>query len=228
MKIANDGWLVDGATPITHKKAFCQGGALKPENVKFILAHWTGGSSLDSAVGWLTSENAKASAHFVIGRDGKIAQLVAVGQVAWHAGVSHYECDFLPSNGPPPYGRLTFEKLNRYSIGLEFVNLGRLKRTEAGTFLSSTGRVVPPEDAIKSDDGRFYQTYTHEQLKSGLDLMLAIKEKFPTVFDVIGHMDVAPARKIDPGPEFPFAYYRGKVFGARGGDDAEDDSVVVA
>ena len=216
MKFNDAGWVEDLETSIVHKKAVCQSHPLVADNVRFVMAHWTGGSSFDSAMNWLSSEKAKASAHFVLGRDGKVGQLVSVESISWHAGTSSYSCVH-----PVMNEALEFTKLNRHSIGLEFVNLGRLKKTEAGTFLSSTGRVVPATEVVLADDNRYYQAYTNEQLASGLELMLALKERFPKMFDVIGHSDVAPERKIDPGPEFPFGYFRSKVFGVRGDDDGD-------
>jgi N-acetyl-anhydromuramyl-L-alanine amidase AmpD len=43
-------------------------------------------SSFDSAVSWLCNPAAQASAHLVIGRNGKVACLVDLSKKAWHAG----------------------------------------------------------------------------------------------------------------------------------------------
>lgn len=43
-------------------------------------------STFDSAVSWLCNPAAEASAHLVIGRDGKVACLVGFDKKAWHAG----------------------------------------------------------------------------------------------------------------------------------------------
>jgi N-acetylmuramoyl-L-alanine amidase len=212
VRFNSDGWLQEtGPIQFRRKDAVCQGGALAHARVKFILAHWTGGPTLDGAVNWLTSPQAKASAHLVIGRDGALAQLVSLARRAWHAGESKWNA-----------GDTAYVGLNNYSIGLEFVNLGRLRKTEAGVFVSSTGRVVGANDVIQSDDGKFYHAYSEQQIETGELLMLAIQEFFPDLIDVIGHNDVAPKRKIDPGPEFPFAYFRGKLFGRHDEDAPED------
>jgi N-acetylmuramoyl-L-alanine amidase CwlA len=50
-----------------------------------ILLHNTAGS-FDGSVSWLCNPNARASAHLVISRTGKTAQLVKFGETAWHAG----------------------------------------------------------------------------------------------------------------------------------------------
>lgn len=189
------------------------GPALPADQVFFILAHWTGGSTLDSAKTWLSNPVAKASAHFIVGRDGAICQLVDTHTMAWHAGQSSYKA---LGNG------LTYEKINRFSIGIEFVNLGKLKRTQASTYRSDSGRVVPPDDVIAVHNGDvssdYYQAFPHDQIAAGVELMAAILEAFPSVVELIGHRDVAPERKIDPGPIFPMDYCRAKLFGRHTGE----------
>lgn len=211
MHINEKGMLVldDGessAHPILFKASPNRSQGLRPEDVLFIVAHWTGGSSLNSAMGWLTNPQAQASAHFIIGRDGQIAQLVTTDDVAWHAGTSSWTVR-----------EIKYEKINKWSIGIEFVNLGKLRRTEAGTFVSSTGRVVPNDEVLAVDGGAhgFYQVFPHDQLMAGLSVMSALKARFPSIESILGHNDVAPTRKIDPGPMFPMAWYHAKLFGGR-------------
>ena len=43
-------------------------------------------SSFDSALSWLCNPAAQASAHLIIGRDGKVACIVDLSKKAWHAG----------------------------------------------------------------------------------------------------------------------------------------------
>jgi N-acetylmuramoyl-L-alanine amidase len=211
MKIDENG-LADLVAPDKFKEAACHGG-LFHDPPKFIIAHWTGGSRFESAVAWLTNPLAKASAHFVIGRQAELAQLVSVNMIAWHAGKSKWECDFTSQ------GSTVYEGLNKFSLGVEFVNLGKLKKTEAGTFVSSMGRLVDPSEVIfvpegaTGVDGKFYQSYTPEQLERGDEVMDALKEYFPSIEDVIGHSYIAPSRKLDPGPLFPFDHYRARLLG---------------
>jgi len=183
------------------------GPRLIQSDVKFIVAHWTGGSSADSAKNWLTSPDAKASAHFILDRNGQIIQIVATDKVAWHVGPSEWKTK-----------TQDYVKLNRYSIGIEYVNLGKLTKTEGGTFKSTTGRVVPSEEVVSHNDKgvtSYYQSYPHDQLMAGLNLMAAIKKKFKNVENIVGHNDIAtpPGRKQDPGPEFPMDWYRSKIVG---------------
>jgi N-acetyl-anhydromuramyl-L-alanine amidase AmpD len=46
--------------------------------------------SIPSAVHWFSDARAKASAHYVVGREGKLWQCVAEGDAAWHAGNAAY------------------------------------------------------------------------------------------------------------------------------------------
>jgi hypothetical protein len=64
-----------------------------------IVVHSTEGG-FHGAVSWLQNPRARASAHFVVARDGGIVQLVHLSDVAWHAGN---------------------RKMNRRSIGIELV-----------------------------------------------------------------------------------------------------------
>ena len=88
------------------------GGALKP---RYLVMHYTAGSSLKSSVESLCTVKAKgnASAHIVLGRDGSIVQLAPFNVVTWHAGVSAW-------NGETG--------LNSRSIGIEMDNAGVLTR----------------------------------------------------------------------------------------------------
>jgi N-acetylmuramoyl-L-alanine amidase/AmpD protein len=80
-----------------------------PTRVDCVVVHATAGDSLAEAVAILTDPSAPArvSAHFVVGRDGTVVQLVPIEERAWHAGVSSID-------GRPD--------VNRYSVGIEVVN----------------------------------------------------------------------------------------------------------
>ena len=55
-----------------------------------IILHYTAGVSAQSSPRYLARPDVKASAHLVIGRLGKIIQLVSFDVEAWHAGQSSY------------------------------------------------------------------------------------------------------------------------------------------
>ena len=53
---------------------------------EFVVLHDTLGS-YNSALNWLTIKKSNVSAHFLVRKDGKIAQLAEITQITWHAGV---------------------------------------------------------------------------------------------------------------------------------------------
>lgn len=75
----------------------------------FVIIHHTGSDDVSRALRVLTDPSRAASAHYVIGRDGTIYQLVDERARAWHAGASQW-------------GAAT--DLNSSSLGIELVNNG--------------------------------------------------------------------------------------------------------
>lgn len=81
-----------------------------PRLLKLIVIHWIVGT-LDACVRWFQApSNNKSSAHYVIGVNGEIVQMVEEENIAWHAGVSSWK-DY------PTYGM--WQSLNPCSIGIE-------------------------------------------------------------------------------------------------------------
>ncbi|HOW84095.1 MAG TPA: N-acetylmuramoyl-L-alanine amidase, partial [Spirochaetota bacterium] len=100
-----------------------------------LVIHYTANNSLDETVSWFMNPDAQASSHLVIGRDGRIVQMVAFNKKAWHAGASSW-------------GNL--EGINRYSIGIELVNAGKLRRRSDDKWVNWAGRVVPDEEVTEA------------------------------------------------------------------------------
>jgi len=61
-------------------------------------------------------------------------------------------------------------------------------------------------------DFSYWHTYTGEQIQKALELASLLTKTY-RLKDIIGHEDIAPGRKVDPGPAFPLANIRAKVFG---------------
>ncbi|MFC1975285.1 N-acetylmuramoyl-L-alanine amidase [Chloroflexota bacterium] len=80
----------------------------RPNDITAITIHSTANSTLRGVIDWFNNPNAKVSAHYTIGKDGKIAQHVRDSDRAWHAGKSEWK------------GR---SACNDYCIGIELVNL---------------------------------------------------------------------------------------------------------
>ena len=145
---------------------------------------------------------AKACSHLVIGRDGSITQMVPFDQLANHAGPSFWH---------------GYSGLNRFSIGIELDNPGKLKRSLDGGWQTSFDRKVKNEDVhiAKHKHEPFetgWHTYTQEQIQATIDISLLLHQKY-NFHDIVGHDDISPNRKVDPGPAFPMESFRSKVMG---------------
>ncbi len=80
----------------------------RTNDITALIIHSTANSTLSGVISWFNNPNANVSAHYSIGKDGKIAQHVKDRNRAWHAGKSVWR------------GR---NSCNDYTIGIELVNL---------------------------------------------------------------------------------------------------------
>lgn len=76
--------------------------------VNCIVVHATVEPTTEGTMNIFLDPAKKVSAHFVVGRDGRVVQMVRVEQRAWHAGPSTLD---------------GVDKVNDYSVGIEMVNL---------------------------------------------------------------------------------------------------------
>lgn len=74
-----------------------------------IVLHYTGMAAADQAVRWLADPRSKVSCHYVVDERGRVTQMVAESQRAWHAGASHWAGN---------------TDINSASIGIEIQNPG--------------------------------------------------------------------------------------------------------
>ncbi len=175
------------------------GGALKPQ---YLVMHYTAGLTLDGAVSWFANPQAKASAHITIGRDGSIVQQVPFNKVAWHAGKS-------------TWGSLI--GMNSYAIGIELVNAGKLRKREDGKWVNWADNVVPPPEVTvlthkNESSPAGWHIYAEVQLQTAIDVARALNDQY-TFLDIVGHDDISPNRKVDPGPAFPMITFESQVMG---------------
>lgn len=162
-----------------------------------IVIHFTAGSSLESSVNVLTNPNSGVSAHFVVGRNGSIVQMLPTNKIAWHAGASHFE------------GR---SGLNKYSIGIELDNAGQLMEKSDGTYESWFGKVYEQSEVFEARKSSqravgYWHKYTDIQISRTLDLCITLCERYQ-ISTVVGHEEIAPSRKVDPGPAFPLQKFK--------------------
>jgi len=135
-----------------------------------IVLHFTDQHSAQESLDTLRTRNSggPVSAHYLIGNDGHIYQLVADQLRAWHAGGGRWG---------------TITDLNSASIGIELDNDG-------------------------------HTPFAQAQIDSLLQLLgdLTTRLHIPRT-QIIGHEDLAPGRKNDPGPLFPWQQLATAGFG---------------
>ncbi len=189
---------VEGDNRILSYKQTPNGGkrALIPDT---IIIHYTAGGSSKSAVNVLTNSRTKVSAHFVVGKDGDITQLAKCNTQTWHAGRS-------------AYGNRT--GFNKYSIGIEIDNPGYLVKNPNGngyvTWFNAN-RTNPKSVAegdifwgVHRNGGRKkpWMKYPDACTQAVYDLCETLINEYNIKY-ILGHEEIAPKRKLDPGPAFP-------------------------
>ena len=134
------------------------------------MIHFTDQHSAQESLDTLRSRNSggPALAHYLVGSDGHIYQLVADQLRAWHAGGGRWG---------------TITDLNSASIGIELDNDGHSPFAKA-------------------------QIHSLLRLLANLTTRLDIPRT-----QIIGHEDLAPGRKTDPGPLFPWQQLAAAGFG---------------
>ena len=117
----------------------------RPANtpVNFMVLHSTVEPTTEGTIGIFLRPASQVSAHFVVGKDGRVVQMVPIEKRAWHAGVSTWD---------------GVKDLNNVSVGIEMVNLndGKDPYTEpqiqavAGIIRFVRSRYLIPDDHIVS------------------------------------------------------------------------------
>lgn len=189
-----------------------QGGPLAASKVQYLIIHYTAGGNAAGAISWFKDKKSEASAHFVVDHDGSIVQMVRTDRIAWHAGKSSW----LGKSG-----------LNQYSIGIEIANWGLLTKSQTG-YVSSKGHAIPPNRVVLAKHKNFQVGTTHgweafdeAQIESVLKISKVVTDHFGIpAKNVLGHDDIAPIRKQDPGPAFNLDGLRAKLTGRK--DDPDD------
>jgi len=209
MKINNHRLFNDKNQPVPYQETPNKSGVMTPE---YLVIHYTAGSSAEGSVAWMCNPAAKAAAHLVIGRDGKIIQLAPFNRVTWHAGQSQWA------------GR---SGLNQFSIGIELDNAGKLERTGNQWRSVISKRIYAEDDVLLANHKHDrpglppvgWHEYSEVQLATAREVGQVLMQKY-ALKDVLGHEDIAPGRKNDPGPAFPMASFRAHLMG-RADDEVE-------
>ena len=137
----------------------------KPNQVKFLIFHYTGMKKESDAIKKLTKIQSEVSSHYFIKNNGDIILMVPDLYIAWHAGKSSWK---------------NYKSLNKHSIGIEINNPGHQFN---------------------------YKKYSTKQINSILSLSKYLIKKYNIKKkNILGHSDIAPNRKKDPGEKFPWKY----------------------
>lgn len=171
------------------------GGSIDPS---LVIIHYSANQSAKGTVSWFQSPLSKVSAHLVIDLDGGITQMVPFNRRAAHAGASRWR------------GK---EGCNGFSIGIEIVNPGPLRRRSDGSFVDFNGKTwdgkaIEARHKNGTSDARFWAEFTEGQLSAVSEACRSIAASY-SICEIVGHDDVAPTRKLDPGPAFPLQSLRG-------------------
>lgn len=167
----------------------------------FIVIHYTAGASALSTAAYCSNKSSGVSYHAIIDRDGFIYQLVPFNRRAWHAGESSFGA---------------YTDINSHSIGIALSNWGMLRRYPRANiaawpnaytrFLPQNTPVIdafhknfPAADGLKCPT---WEAYPLRQLWVLRNLIFELLNRYPIQY-IVGHDDIAPLRKTDPGPAFP-------------------------
>lgn len=173
-----------------------------------LIMHYTGGRSGESSAKYLIRPEVKASAHIVIDKSGAVYQLVPFNKVAWHAGVSSYG------------HRSGF---NKYSIGIEMDNAGVL--TKVGNEFQAWFGVRYPENEVlhathrNESSPRYWHTYTPELMEVAQEIAELLVKEY-NLNSILGHEEISPGRKQDPGPAFELDKFRDMILTGRDVDES--------
>ena len=188
---------------IRHLTSPNQGGPYAAGDLDTIVIHYTACQNAQEAIDILCDPRRKVSAHLVVGRDGDVAQLLPFDTIGWHAGQSTW--------GPR-------QRFNRYSLGIEIDNAGQL-REKVGRFFSHSGVEYPPDQVVQGVHRHHTQpTFWHVFPTAQIDLverLCALLLATYPIDHILGHEEIAPQRKIDPGPAFPLDRLRGRLIKPR-------------
>ena len=167
------------------------------QRIKFLIMHYTGGDYQNSLQALVQKGN--VSSHYLIPESHdktylndelKVIELVKENERAWHAGSSYWQ------------GR---SAVNDQSIGIEIVNASKCKNLpQEQTGLAKGQRLV--NETLPAKKMCFFPDYDPKQIELLIELSKEILKKNPDISptNIIGHSDIAPKRKSDPGPRFPW------------------------
>jgi N-acetylmuramoyl-L-alanine amidase len=182
----------------------------------YLIIHYTAGDTAKAAIDWFmnTSSNPdKIAAHIVLDLDGTITQLVPFNRRANHAGSSTWD---------------GIDNFNHHSIGIEIVNPGfcekladgsykrKVTATKSQAYLKTRSKdILETKHKHKfwtANDNNHWFKFPPAQLAALYKLSKTLIQHYQLI-QVLGHDDISPLRKPDPGPCFPWKEFKTNVLG---------------
>jgi len=162
------------------------------QRIKFLIMHYTA-ENYQGSVNELVNKGG-VSSHYLLPEsydetylddELKVLKLVNENERAWHAGNSYWQ------------GR---RAVNDQSIGIEIVNVPKCKRLPRDESELARGQDIAAGQMC------FFPDYDPKQIELLIELSKDILKKNPDISptNIVGHSDIAPLRKSDPGPRFPW------------------------
>lgn len=162
------------------------------QRIKFLIMHFTA-DDYQGSVRALVNKGG-VSSHYLLpesydksylDEDLKVLKLVNEEERAWHAGNSYWQ------------GR---RGINDQSIGIEIVNISKCERLSQNITELARGQDIAVGQMC------FFLDFDPKQIDLLIKLSKEIIKKNPDISptNIIGHSDIAPLRKSDPGPRFPW------------------------
>lgn len=191
-------------------------------HIDAIVLHYTTAGHYLNTLSWFKNLTCHSSAHFVVGRQGEVIQLVPLDKKAWHAG-----------DGEMTYAGEMNADPNRFSLGIEIANHGLLEQlgdgfaTDWGLAYSLIRYPQPEEATLHFHDGSevkgFWEPYPSLQVGAVRVLCQALIDLYAIPLNrIVGHQDIALDEsgclglKKDPGPLWPWAMFLEGLHGQPG------------
>lgn len=145
--------------------------------IRYLVVHYTQIDDADSLLE-LTRAESEVSAHYLLSREERDGAPILYQLVPEDQRAWHAGASYWQGS----------RALNASSIGIEIVNLG-----------------YDPADAELPLGERHWQPYTEHQFRAVATLLRELTERYQIAPSrLVGHSDIAPGRKVDPGPRFPW------------------------
>ena len=147
--------------------------------IRYLIVHYTHGDNAD-ALQVLTRPGSGVSAHYLLSRPAPGSLPILYTLVPESQRAWHA-------------GRSSWQQqsaMNDRSIGIEVVNPGYLPATSQAPLMQ-----------------RHWVTYPQAQLQALAALLRQLSDRYQIPPEhLLGHSDIAPGRKVDPGPDFPWQW----------------------